>query len=116
MKIRFGDKIIEEVNEYIFLRQVITPENKVSNEINRDWLVKFWQILHLPEKNLYLNKIKIINEIVLSAITYDCEMWSFTNKQRQKLSVAQRSMERASYKISQKKTSGKLKLSEITHE
>ena len=52
MKIRFDDEINDEVNECIFLRQVITPENKVANEINRDWPVKFWQIFHLPEKNL----------------------------------------------------------------
>eukprot|EP00795_Rhopilema_esculentum_P009645 gene9645-17406_t len=40
-------------------------------------------------------KRKIMNTVILPSMTYAAETWSLTNRQREKLAVTQRSMERS---------------------
>eukprot|EP00795_Rhopilema_esculentum_P016870 gene16870-8345_t len=40
-------------------------------------------------------KRKIMNTVILPSMTYGAETWSLTNRQREKLAVTQRSMERS---------------------
>jgi len=44
-------------------------------------------------------KRRIIDTVIMPAMTYGAETWSLTNNQKQKLAVAQRSMERAMLNI-----------------
>jgi hypothetical protein len=47
-------------------------------------------------------KIQIIEKVIVPAITKGVETWTLTNHQKQKLAVAQRSMERAMLNITQR--------------
>jgi hypothetical protein len=47
-------------------------------------------------------KRKVMNSVILPAMTYGSEVWALTKHQREKLSVAQRSMERSMLNITRK--------------
>ena len=91
---------LEEVVEYKYLGRLLTPENEMAREID-ERITAGWK--RFGQYSTFLKdqkmpiclKRKIMNTVILPAMTYGAETWSLTNRQKEKLAVAQRSMERA---------------------
>ena len=86
--------------ETIYLGQIISFQNKTSKEINRRIAIawgKFWSLkIMLKNKALSIrNKVKIMKSCIIPTLTYGCQTWSPTKKEKQKLRSTQRAMERS---------------------
>lgn len=98
--IEIDNEIIEEVNEYIYLGQLIRSENDINKEVDRR-ITAGWQRFgqyseFMRKKSIPLSlKRRIMDGVILPAMTYGAETWTLTKRQKEKLAVAQRSMERA---------------------
>ena len=98
---------LEEVEEYKYLGKLLTPRNEISAEINQrvtaGWR-RFGQYSQfLKEKNIPISlKRKIMDTVILPALTYGAETWALTDHQTRKIAAAQRSMERSILNISLK--------------
>ena len=68
--------------------------------MGQSWLVK--SPIESPTKMPICLKRKITNEVFLPAMTYGSETWSLTKKQRKRLAVTQRNMERSMLGITRK--------------
>ena len=88
------------VESYTYLGQLLKTDNNITKEISRrigqGWAT-FGQYSHLLNntKTPICLKRKIMNGVILRAMTYGSETWSLTKKQRERLAVAQRNMERS---------------------
>ncbi|CAG9133292.1 unnamed protein product [Plutella xylostella] len=90
---------IQYVNEYIYLGQIASFENRQDKEIDRRienaWK-SFWSMKSLMKGNLPLSlKRKLIDMCILPVLTYGAQTWSLTESQKSKLKVCQRAMERS---------------------
>ena len=91
---------LEEVEEYKYLGRLLTPSNEMTREIDEritaGWK-RFGQYSNFlkDHKMPMCLKKKIMDTVILPAMTYGAETWSVTKHQKEKLAVAQRSMERA---------------------
>ena len=91
---------LEEVEEYKYLGRLLTPGNEMAREIDgritAGWK-RFGQYSSfLKDKKIPMcMKKKIIDTVILPSMTYGAETWSLTQHLKNKLAVAQRSMERA---------------------
>ena len=91
---------LEEVDEYKYLGRLLTPGNEMAKEkderVTSAWK-RFGQYsTFLRDQRMPMClKRKIMNTIILPSMTYGAETWSLTNRQREKLAVTQRSMERS---------------------
>ena len=91
---------LEEVDEYKNLGRLLTPGNEMAKEIDES-VTSAWK--RFGQYSTFLRdqrmpmclKRKIMNTIILPSMTYGAETWSLTNRQREKLAVTQRSMERS---------------------
>ncbi|CAK1591386.1 unnamed protein product [Parnassius mnemosyne] len=94
-----GDSL-EYVKDYIYLGQVISIEDQMPKEINlriaTGWK-KYWSLKEIVKsKDLNMSiKRKTFNTCILPCLTYGCETWTLTKALREKLAVAQRTMERS---------------------
>ena len=108
---RTGVKIdaeqLEEVTEYKYLGRLITSGNELSKEIGEritsGWR-RFGDYSHfLRDKKIpTCLKRKIMDTVILPAMTYGAETWTLTKHLERKLAVAQRSMERSLLNITRK--------------
>lgn len=95
----YGGKL-EYVKEYVYLGQIISPEDSMSKEINKriacGWK-KYWSLREIMKnKDLSMHiKKKTFNTCILPCMTYGCESWALTDKQRERLACTQRAMERS---------------------
>ena len=98
---------LEEVEEYKYLGRLLTPGNEIAKEIEQritsGWrrfgqYSTFMKDLKMP----ICLKRKIMDMVILPAMTYGAETWAITKRQSEKLAVAQRSMERAMLNITLK--------------
>ena len=102
--IAIDGKDLEEVDQYNYLGRLITPGNEMAKEIDHritsGWrrFAQYSSFLKDPNMPMCLKK-KVMDTVILPAMTYGAETWSLTNHQKQKLAVAQRSMERAMLNI-----------------
>ena len=93
-----GEQVVEEVEEYNYLGQIITFNKDMDKEIKRRislaWAAygKHKNILE-SELPICLKK-KIVEQIIIPIMTYGSETWSLTKSQENKMLVALRSMER----------------------
>ncbi|CAH2097985.1 unnamed protein product [Euphydryas editha] len=92
--------ILEFVNEYTYLGQLISPKDITVKEINAriatGWK-KFWslkEIMKSQDLGIALKR-KTFNTCILPCLTYGCETWALTNSLRDKLAKCQRAMERS---------------------
>lgn len=90
---------IEYMNEYVYLGQVISPEDQTDKELQRRttnaWK-KFWSLKDvLKAKEIPTGqKFKIFKSCIIPVLSYGCQTWGLTKKQEQKLNVCQNNMER----------------------
>ena len=91
--IEIGGEIVQEVEEYVYLGQLITSDGNMEKEINRriglGWAA-YSKHREVIESNIPLClKRKIINQIVLPSITYGSETWRMSKEVKKKLLVTQ---------------------------
>ena len=105
--IKIENEAMEEVDEYVYLGQLLTTGNEINKEIDRR-VTAGWQRFgqyseFLRKKSIPLSlKRRIMDGVILPAMTYGAETWTLTNKKKDKLAVAQRSMERAMLNITRR--------------
>lgn len=98
--IYINNKLIEYVNEYIYLGQIISPidlttkeiERRIGNAWKRYWSLK--EIMKNPEMNMTIKR-KLYNTCILPVLTYGCQSWALTKTQMRKLETCQNAMERS---------------------
>jgi hypothetical protein len=114
-EIKINNNIIEYVDEYIYLGQIISPQQQTQKEIKRRISVswkKYWAMKEIM-KNPGLRikeKRKVYNTCILPCMTYGCQTWSLTKKDTKDLETCQHNMERSILNI---KKLDKIRLKEI---
>ncbi|GBP74986.1 Putative uncharacterized transposon-derived protein F52C9.6 [Eumeta japonica] len=98
---------ISYVDEYIYLGQLISPEDNINKEVERriakGWK-KYWGAKEImKDKNLHIStKSKLFNTCILPVLTYGSETWALTRNIAKKLSTCQHAMERSMVGIKRK--------------
>ena len=102
-KLRTGVMIdgeqVEEVIEYKYLGRLVISGYEISKEIGQritlGWR-RFWYYSHFfkDRKIPICLKRKIMDTVILPAMTYGADTWALTKHREKKLAVAQQSMER----------------------
>lgn len=98
---------ISYVDEYIYLGQLISPEDNINKEVERrianGWK-KYWGAKEImKDKNLHIStKSKLFNTCILPVLTYGSETWALTRNIANKLSTCQHAMERSMVGIKRK--------------
>ena len=95
---RLGNEILEQVDEYNYLGQVITAgqnhEKEIRRRISMGWSA-FGKHYDIMSSRLPLSlKRLVFNQCVLPVLTYGAETWGLTKLLERKLRSAQRAMER----------------------
>ena len=97
--IKIDGKDLEQVDEYIYLGQLIKLKKDNDSEIKRrikiGWMTFGKNRDILKSKMPICLKRKIYNQCVIPAMTYGCETWKLTKQAENLLRIAQRAMERA---------------------
>lgn len=102
--IEVREEVIQYIDEYIYLGQVISTDDQHSKEIDRrisnTWK-RYWSLKEIfKNETMPLSvKTKLYNACILPCLTYGCQTWPATTKNNQKLAVCQRSMERSMLNI-----------------
>ncbi|KAJ8724843.1 hypothetical protein PYW07_015801 [Mythimna separata] len=102
--IEIGQEVIEYVDEYIYLGQLISTKDQHSKEINRrisnTWK-RYWSLKEIVKNETIPMSIKskLYNTCILPCLTYGCQTWPATIKSNKSLVVCQRSMERSMLNI-----------------
>ena len=97
--IRIEEEIIEEVDEYKYLGQIVDLTQSMEDEINARiraaWssFGRYKEILTDKELPMSLKR-KTLDQCILPKLTYSCETWAFTKENLKKVRTAQRAMER----------------------
>ena len=89
---------LEEVTKYKCLGRLVASSNEISNEIGQritSGRSRFREHSHvLKDRKIPIClKRKIMDTVILPAMTYRAETWTLTKHQEKKLAVTQRSME-----------------------
>lgn len=111
-----GQKL-EYVEEYVYLGQIISPNDQMSKEIEKriatGWKT-FWALKEITKSKEIPIKIKkkTFDSCILPCITYGCETWALTKLHRDKLVRCQRSMERTMLGL---KLKDKVRSTDIRH-
>lgn len=114
LSIEIDDFKIPNINETIYLGQLISFENKMKKELNRrvalTWK-KYWS-LRAVFKGRYHNTLKsdIFNSCLVPVMTYGSQTWSLTKQEAKVIKTTQNSLERSILQIRKK---DKLKISVI---
>ena len=92
-------KMIEEVDSYVWLGQMVTKEHyqiqEMKRRIGQGWSAFCKLDNIMPDKNVpMILKSKAFNECILPVMPYGCETWSLSNTQLEKLVTTQRKIER----------------------
>lgn len=90
---------LEKVEEYSYLGQTISTNNKFNAEINKriknGWK-SFWALKYVFKSKMKLpTKIKILDSCVIPSLTYGAQTWALTKTQRHRLQVTQNRMLRS---------------------
>lgn len=99
-----GQEIIEYVDDYVYLGQLISIKDQYSKEINRricnTWK-RYWSLKEIVKNETIpmAMKSKLYDTCILPCLTYGCQTWPATKKNNQKLEVCQRNMERSMLNI-----------------
>jgi hypothetical protein len=105
--IKIDQGIIEYVDEYVYLGQIISVSDIMDKEVDRRianaWK-RYWGLKEvMKNKNLSMApKRKLFDTCILPVLTYGCQTWALTKKQLSKLKVCQHSMERSMMGVKRK--------------
>ncbi|RXM98682.1 Claudin-18 [Acipenser ruthenus] len=96
--IHIGQKVIEQVDSYVYLGQELTAGHKNSRKLARRrraaW-VSYASIAEVVTNTADATlRAHMFNSTVLPAMLYGAETWSLTAADRQKLAVTERTLER----------------------
>ena len=97
---------IEEVEQYVYLGQLVSLTDGTEAEISRR-CAQAWQAFG-KAKPLFKSdlpiclKRQVFDQCILPVFLYGCETWKTTKRQRSKLIVPQRAMERSLLKITRR--------------
>ncbi|GBP75023.1 Putative uncharacterized transposon-derived protein F52C9.6 [Eumeta japonica] len=81
--IKVGDSEIDYVDEYIYLGQLISPQDNINKEIERrvanSWK-RYWGLREvMKDKNLHIaTKSKLFNICILPVLMYGSQTWAIT--------------------------------------
>ncbi|MFH4980410.1 hypothetical protein AB6A40_007119 [Gnathostoma spinigerum] len=95
--VRLND-ILVEVESFVYLGQAMNMRHSMEEELNRRCRYGWVACNSIKEILANLNDpamhAHLFNSIVLSSVLYGRETWSLTKKEEQRLTVAERAMER----------------------
>lgn len=102
--ISIEDIPIEYVNEYVYLGQTISFEDRLDKEISKRitnaWN-KYWSLKSVFKSKMHIaTKRKIFDSCISPIITYGSQTWAMTEKQIRSIRVQQNKMERSMLGIS----------------
>ncbi|GBP19570.1 Putative uncharacterized transposon-derived protein F52C9.6 [Eumeta japonica] len=98
--IKVGDSEIDYVDEYIYLGQLISPQDNINKEIKRrvanNWK-RYWGLRNvMKDKNLNIaTKSKLFIICILPVLIYGSQTWAITKNITNRITICQRSMERS---------------------
>ena len=97
-RITFGSDELEELHEYLYpgqdLNMRLDMEKEISSRIRAGWKV-FYSVKDLLKARLVKStRAGLFKATVLRAMLYTCEMWATAKREKQRLTTAQRTMER----------------------
>ena len=102
--IQVNSERVEQVEEYVYLGQLVTMESDKTSEIKRRIAAAwgaFGKYRDIMKSNIPMClKRKVYNQCVQAALTYGCQTWAVTKRMQERLRTTQRSMERAMLGIS----------------
>lgn len=94
---------IEKVNEYTYLGQILSFEDRTNKEIatrKRKAWAGFWALKQIFKSEMSTtSKIKILESNIIPILTYGAQTWSLTKQQTEGIKKTQRAMERSILKI-----------------
>lgn len=124
--IMVNNSIIEYVEEYTYLGQIISPTHltskEIQNRINSTWK-RYWSLKEItknPEIPLKI-KSRVFNSCILPIMTYGCQTWPLTKENISKLETCQHSIERSMLNVRRKDRislaliRNRTKIADITH-
>ena len=91
---------IEEVDQYLYLGQIIRSDGSKEIEIKRR-IALGWQaisgakMIFSSKKMSLINKRKVYNQCILPTVTYGAETWKLSQKMMMNLRAMQRAQERS---------------------
>ena len=98
-RVQIGTHEVEEVDDYVYLGQLVTMKNDKTDEIKRrisaGWgaFSKYRDIMR--SKIPMCLKLKVYNQCIQPAMTYRCQTWAMIKRMEARLRTTQRSMEKA---------------------
>ena len=104
--IKIASAEVENVDDYVYLGQLVTMKSDKTDEIKRriaaGWgaFSKYHYIM--KRKKPMCLKRKIYNQCIQAAKTYGCQTWAVTKRMQDRLSTTQRSMERTMIRITKR--------------
>lgn len=119
-----GTNVIEYVNDYVYLGQMVSFQKCTSNEVQRRIAIawkRYWslkEIMKNQEVDINIKK-KLYEVTILPSLSYGCQCWSLKKEDESKLAICQRKMERSMLgiklkdKIRNKKIRKKTKLRDV---
>ena len=96
-RVQIGTHEVEQVDDYVYLGQLVTMKNDKTDEIKRRISVgwggfsKYRDIMR--SKVLMCLKRKVYSQCIQPAMTYGCQTWVMTKRMETRLRTTQRSME-----------------------
>ena len=96
--IHANNEIIERINEYVYLGQILSFEDRANKELaarkKKAW-AGFWALKQIFKNNNMStkSKIKILESNVMPILTYGAQTWSLTKNQMESIKRTQRAME-----------------------
>lgn len=115
IEIKIKDEVIEYVQEYIYLGQLISQEDCMQKEIERrianTWK-RFWSLSEvMKNKDMPIKqKRKVFNMCILPCLLYGCQTWALTEELSNKLKICQNGIERSTIGVKRK---DRIKLKDI---
>lgn len=94
---------IEQVQEYIYLGQLIALEERMEQELERRRTLawrKFWSLKRILKSSVSIKiKSKILRSCVFPTLTYGCQTWALKKDQLNKVKSTQTTMYRSTLSI-----------------
>ncbi|GBP72876.1 Putative uncharacterized transposon-derived protein F52C9.6 [Eumeta japonica] len=97
--IKVDDSEIDYVDEYIYLGQLISPQDNINKEIERrvanSWK-RYWGLREvIKDKTHIATKSKLFNICILPVLMYGSQTWAITKNITNRIAICQQSMERS---------------------
>ncbi|CAH2101994.1 unnamed protein product [Euphydryas editha] len=99
-KIYVNQLEIEYVNEYVYLGQIISPNDQTNKEVDRrvcnTWK-RFWALKDvMKNRDIPMTvKTKLHDTCILPCMIYGCQTWALTKSNMKKLETCQHGIERS---------------------